>query len=124
MVGGVNTNVRHLDRVFHVQTEATTLPRPQITTLLFDEGTILHAQRTDWSGEEEEGTSLRHRMEAQHREFIDALKAGAFNRALGIEPEGTGTPLDADRVAVTQFGEGVIGTSRLDELVLAQLASN
>lgn len=123
MVGGVNTNVRHLNRVLHVQTESTTRPRPQITTLLFEEGTILHAQRTDWSGEGE-GTSLRHRMEAQHREFIGALKVGAFDRELGIEPEEAETPLDAGRVAVTRFGEGVIGTSRLDELVLAQLASN
>jgi hypothetical protein len=122
MVGGFNTNVRHLNRVLHVQTESTTRPRPQITTLLFEEGTILHAQRTDWSGEEE-GTSLRQRMEAQHREFIGALRAGALDRELGLEGEGPENPGDTGRVAVTRFGEGVIGTARLDELVLAQLAS-
>jgi hypothetical protein len=83
---------------------------------------ILHAQRTDWSGEEE-GTSLREQMEAQHREFIGALKAGALDRELGLEPAEDATPLVDGPVAVTRFGEGVIGTARLDELVLAQLAS-
>jgi hypothetical protein len=62
-------------------------------------------------------------MEAQHREFIGALREGAFDRELGLEGEGSESSWDTGRVAVTRFGEGVIGTARLDELVLAQLAS-
>ncbi|MEE8558049.1 MAG: hypothetical protein V3T14_09210 [Myxococcota bacterium] len=121
MVGGFNSNVRHRGRAFHVQTEATTRPRPQITTLLFEGGTILDSHRTDFD-EQEEGTALRKRMEGQHREMLVALSAGKMDEKLGLGGERT-----ADRGENSEgprrFGEGVIGPSRLDELVLAQLAS-
>jgi hypothetical protein len=121
MVGGFNTNVRHHGRILHVQTEATSRPRSQITTLLFEGGTILNAHRTDLSGEEE-GPALRNRMEAQHREFIGSLKAGELDLQLGLGSPGS-TSGRRDREPLRRFGDGVISSSRLDELVLAQLTS-
>ena len=121
MVGGFNSNVRRRGRAFHVQTEATSRPRPQITTLLFEGGTILHSQKTDFE-EEEEGTALRKRMEGQHRGMLVALSAGTMDEQLGLggeRPADRGENSEGPR----RFGEGVIGPSRLDELVLAQLAS-
>ena len=123
MVGGFNTNVGRQSRVFHVQTESTTRPRPQITTLLFEEGTILHVHRTDWTGQEE-GVSLRQRMEAQHSEVISSLKSGALDRELGLQPESPDRSSEERHPAPRRFGDGVIGKGRLDELVLAHLASS
>ena len=120
MVGGFNSNVRHRGRGFHVQTEARSRPKPQITSLLFEGGTILHSQKTDF--DEEEETALRKRMEDQHREMLRALSAGKLDELLGLggeRPAERGESSEGPR----RFGEGVIGPSRLDELVLAQLAS-
>jgi hypothetical protein len=93
-----------------------------VTTLLFEEGTILHVHRTDWTGQEE-GVSLRERMEAQHSELIASLKSGALDQELGLRAEGPDPGSDESPRAPRRFGDGVIGTGRLDELVLAQLAS-
>ncbi len=121
MAGGFNTNVRHRGRIFHVQTEQTKRPRPQVTTLLFEGGTILHSVRTDLTGDVEAG-SLEQRMQAQHQEFIGCLGVGDFDRQVGLkagESEGaTGSP-----TVLRGFGDGVITGVRLDELVLTHLAS-
>lgn len=120
MVGGFNTDVRHRGRVLHVQTEVTSRPRRQITTLLFEGGTILHTH-TGALQPSEQGEALRERMEAQHVDFIESLQAGSLDRQLGLESEEP-TPGREER-PIGQFGEGVIGSSRLDEIVLAHLSS-
>lgn len=122
MVGGFNTDVRHQGRVFHVQTEVTSRPHRQISTLLFEGGTILHTHRVAVSGKEE-GEALQARMETQHRQFIDSLKGGSFDGQLGLERTDTDRRASARNGSIREFGEGVIGTGRLDEIVLAHLGA-
>jgi hypothetical protein len=62
-------------------------------------------------------------MEAQHGEIIASLKSGALDQHLGLKPEAPGASSEEGPKAPRRFGDGVIGGSRLDELVLAQLAS-
>ena len=121
MVGGFNTDVRHQDRVLHVQTEVTSRPRRQITTLLFEGGTILHTLKTKLTGKED-GEALRTRMETQHREFIETLKEGSFDAEVGLGREGPEPAAQGGR-GLRYFGDGVIGGGRLDEIVLAHLTS-
>jgi hypothetical protein len=97
-------------------------PRSQITTLLFEGGSVLHSHRTDLEGNEE-GASLRQRMDAQHKEFIGSLKAGELDHQLGFD-SGRSSSGRREGGPLQQFGDGVIGTARLDELVLSQLASS
>ena len=119
MVGGFNTDVQHQGRVLHVQTEVTSRPNKQITTLLFEGGTILHTQKTKLTGKEENDV-LRGQMEAQHCEFIESLRSGTFDCHLGLEPD---EPTGGKQASLEQFGDGVIGAGRLDEIVLAHLTS-
>ena len=122
MAGGFNTNVRHHGRVFHVQTEKTRRPRPQVTTLLFEGGTILHSVRTELTGEVEPAR-LRKRMESQHQEFIGCLSAGDFDRYIGVKAGGAKERASGAEALLRGFGDGVITGVRLDELVLTHLAS-
>ncbi len=122
MAGGFNTNVRHHGRVFHVQTEQTRRPRPQVTTLLFEGGTILHSVRTELTGDVEVGP-LEKRMQAQHQEFIGRLSEGDFDRQVGVKPGESPEGATPSPTALRGFGDGVITEVRLDELVLTQLAS-
>ena len=122
MAGGFNTNVRHHGRVFHVQTEQTRRPRPQVTTLLFEGGTILHSVRTELTGDVGVGP-LEKRMQAQHQEFIGRLSEGDFDRQVGVKPGESPEGATPSPTALRGFGDGVITEVRLDELVLTQFAS-
>ena len=122
MAGGFNTNVRHHGRVFHVQTEQTKRPCPQVTTLLFEGGTILHSVRTQLTGDVEVGP-LEKRMQAQHQEFIGCLSAGDFDRQIGVKPGESKEGASGTATVLRGFGDGVITGVRLDELVLTHLAA-
>jgi hypothetical protein len=80
---GFNNNVRHRDRMFHIQTEDSGVLRPHINTHLFvDGGRIIKSMRTDYSAEL--GTSdlhgvVRSLMKKQHKAMFLALRGGTFD---------------------------------------------
>ena len=83
MITGYNTDVRHGNRVFHVQTEDKGVANPKIETLIYVGGEILDNYRSSYDdllanpplGE----TAIQGRMDEQHRAVIRDIKNGKYD---------------------------------------------
>ncbi len=83
MITGYNTDVRHGNRLFHVQTEDKGLSNPKIETLIYVGGEILDNYRSTYDdllaappvGE----TAIQTRMDEQHRAVIRDIKNGKYD---------------------------------------------
>ena len=79
MITGFNHNVKHRDRVFHVQTEDNGERTPLIFTHLFDGGDILATRKIDYHaivGKPDFEKQVRRMMEDQHKAVLKALMRG------------------------------------------------
>ena len=79
MLTGLNTDVAHQGKVYHVQTEDGGLSNPTVITLLYQGGAILAKQKTSYAEilkAQNLKAILRGLMEEQHRQMIEDLKAG------------------------------------------------
>ena len=84
MITGYNTDVRHGNRVYHVQTEDKGLTNPKIETLIYVGGEILDNYRSSYEdllaappvGE----TAIQSRMDEQHRAVIRDIKNGKYDQ--------------------------------------------
>lgn len=83
MITGYNTDVRHGNRVFHVQTEDKGLSNPKIETLIYVGGEILDSYRSSY--EDLTGAppvaeaTIQTRMDEQHRAVIRDIKNGKYD---------------------------------------------
>ncbi len=83
MITGYNTDVRHGNRVFHVQTEDKGLANPKIETLIYVGGEILDNYRASY--EDLLATTvisepiIQERMDEQHRAVIRDIKNGKYD---------------------------------------------
>ena len=83
MITGYNTDVRHGNRVFHVQTEDKGLANPKIETLIYVGGEILDNYRSSY--EDLLATTvisepiIQERMDEQHRAVIRDIKNGKYD---------------------------------------------
>ena len=101
---GYNTNVKHDEKLFHIQTEDSGVEHPHIITHLFTEGTILATKKTsykDFLGRESWEDEVRQLMKDQHKSMFVELRDGAHDviaaRILGV-PVGDASPEDYDRL--------------------------
>lgn len=91
---GYNNNVRHKNRVFHIQTEDSGVKHPHIITHLFmDGGRILKSVKKSYAehiGETNMADTVRQLMKDQHKAMFIALRDGQFDplidSALGNAP--------------------------------------
>jgi hypothetical protein len=93
VITGYNTDVRHNDVVYHVQTEDKGLSNPYIESLLYVGGQILANKRTSYAEILAEGKGERAilaLMDHQHRTMIAAIRAAKFEKKLAAL---RGTPL-------------------------------
>ncbi len=85
MITGANTNIRHRDVIFHVQTEDSGRANPHIISHLYHGGTILASEKTQYgekldSVEEDDIEGMvRGLIESQHKEMLRRLKRGEFD---------------------------------------------
>lgn len=83
MITGYNTDVRHGNRVFHVQTEDKGIGNPKVETLIYVGGEILDSYRSSYEdliatgGLKEE--VLQGRMDEQHKAIIRDIKNGKYD---------------------------------------------
>ena len=85
MITGYNTDVRHHDVVFHVQTEDKGTDNPFIESLVYVGGQVLAAKRASYANLLANGTqdkAVVELMERQHRTVIAAIKNGRFDEKL------------------------------------------
>ncbi len=91
---GYNNNVRHKNRVFHIQTEDSGVKHPHIITHLFmDGGRILKSVKTSYAehlGEEGMSETVKQMMKAQHKAMFIALRDGQFDQL--VDPTGAPVP--------------------------------
>ena len=83
MITGYNTDVRHGNRVFHVQTEDKGVTNPKIETLIYVGGEILDNYRSSYedllSSPPVSDTAIQSRMDEQHRAVIRDIKNGKYD---------------------------------------------
>lgn len=99
---GFNTNFRHRDVVFHVQTEDSGRANPHVITHLFHGGNIIASVKSDYSGLLAEGdleSAVRKMMESQHKAMLKQLSRGEFDRAI------------RERLGAAVFGESTASDS-------------
>ncbi|HEY2737657.1 MAG TPA: hypothetical protein VGK45_04580, partial [Thermoanaerobaculia bacterium] len=84
MITGYNTDVRHNEVVFHVQTEDKGTANPYIESLIYVGGQVLASKRASYAellaeGKEKDILGL---MDHQHRTMIAAIRHGKFDARL------------------------------------------
>lgn len=87
MIAGYNTDVRHADVVFHVQTEDKGTANPFIESLVYVGGRVLAAKRASYAGLLAEGKgsdAISDLMDGQHRTVIAAIRQGKFDDKLHL----------------------------------------
>ena len=83
MITGYNTDVRHGNRIFHVQTEDKGVTNPRIETLIYVGGEILDSFRSSYEDllamPPLAESVVQGRMDEQHRAIIRDIKNGKYD---------------------------------------------
>jgi hypothetical protein len=101
-VVGFNHNVKHGQRVYHVQTEDSGLPHAHFITHLFLGGNVVATQKSSYAGragEADLAKLVRGMMEEQHKGMLRRLVAGEFRDT-------------AERLSAPHYEPGVLATGQ------------
>jgi len=144
MISGFNTDIRHGDIVFHVQTEDKGTSNPFIESLVYVGGQVLAAKRASYAKllEEGQGTkAISEMMETQHRTVLASIRQGKLDKKVealpgkaahgtgghgtgghGTEGHGTGPVpvVQDDLLSSTRITEG---DRTLDQVILEYLTN-
>jgi hypothetical protein len=125
VITGFNTDIKHNDKVYHIQTEDKGLQNPYIESLVYVGGEILASKKTSYAEQAKGGVDekwIGSLMEQQHRTMIAAIKRGRFD-----------TPADATKLSarpgagktieVSHDDVDVDGDKTLDQVIIDYLAS-
>ena len=84
MITGFNTDVKHSDRVYHVQTEDRGIANPVVESLVYVGGEILLSKKSPYqdliAGDRVDEKALREMMDLQHRRVIEAVRRGRLDK--------------------------------------------
>ncbi|HYO77203.1 MAG TPA: hypothetical protein VE010_12125 [Thermoanaerobaculia bacterium] len=83
MITGFNTDIKHNEKVYHVQTEDKGVGNPYIESLVYVGGEILASKKTSYAEQLKNGIDdkwIGGLMEQQHRTMIAAIKRGRFDQ--------------------------------------------
>lgn len=144
MISGFNTDVRHGERTFHVQTEDKGLSNPLIESLVYVGGQVLAAKRTSYAKLLEEGKGskeISQLMETQHRTMLVSIRQGKLDSkaeallgkhdtAVGEIPGVTPPTAEPETPPSPEAFEDLLGVTRaaepertLDQVILDYLTS-
>lgn len=135
MITGFNTDIKHNEKVYHVQTEDKGVANPYIETLVYVGGEILASKKTSYAEQLKTGVDdkwIGGLMEQQHRTMIAAIKRGRFDQP--ADSTRTGPREALPTLAQPQPDPGVVfddnGTpatlneeKTLDQVIIDYLAS-
>jgi hypothetical protein len=127
VITGFNTDIKHNDKVYHIQTEDKGASYPYIESLVYVGGEILASKKTqygDQTGITEQ--TIAELMEKQHRTMIAAIKKGRFDSLLtGGAPKvaAEGKTLAATPTPAPPTLEAPIEEKSLDQVILDYLAA-
>jgi len=83
VITGFNTDIKHNEKVYHVQTEDKGVGNPYIESLVYVGGEILASKKTSYAEQLKTGVDdkwIGGLMEQQHRTMIAAIKRGRFDQ--------------------------------------------
>jgi hypothetical protein len=125
VITGFNTDIKHNEKVYHIQTEDKGLQNPYIESLVYVGGEILASKKTSYA--EQAGAGVDEKwigslMEQQHRTMIAAIKRGRFDVD---STKSTARPTMSQPVPVAAEARPmVIDEDRtLDQVIIDYLAS-
>ena len=133
MITGFNTDIKHGDKVYHIQTEDKGLANPYIESLVYVGGEILASKKTSYAEQIKGGGAdekwIGGLMEQQHRTMIAAIKRGRFDGP--AEATKSTTPaVTTSRTLSQQMpaeseapATGVAEEKTLDQVIIDYLAS-
>jgi len=139
VITGFNTDIKHGDRVFHVQTEDKGEDNPFVESLVYVGGEIIASKKTPYGDSIRNGggtAAVQQMMESQHRKMIAAVQRGRFDTGTGtaqkplkddsfeavLSPPSSGAiDIPAGAVVVDRAPRGDEKT--LDQVILDYLAS-
>lgn len=120
MITGFNTDIKHNDKVYHIQTEDKGLANPYIESLIYVGGEILASKKTSYAEQAKTGVDekwIGSLMEQQHRTMIAAIKRGRFDGPAAEQTKTTTGKLPAVTLAKPADDK------TLDQVILDYLAS-
>ena len=129
MITGYNTDVRHNNRVFHIQTEDKGEGTPEIESLVYVGGEILAAQKTSYADLVKSGRddrAVQEMLERQHRTMIAAIQRGRFDGPDGSvrAPEGMAVSgAEGPAAGPGPAEQATAGDRTLDQVILEYLAA-
>ncbi len=120
MLSGINTDVEHGGKMYHVQTEDGGQHNPVIVTHLFAGGAILSSKKVSYADVIKAGPNpevVREMMKAQHQGMIKSLTAGQFGGGAAPSAAAPAAPPVPPPPTMPR------GRRTLDEVIDEQLAS-
>ena len=134
MITGFNTDIKHNEKVYHIQTEDKGLQNPYIESLVYVGGEILASKKTSYAEQLKGGGAdekwIGGLMEQQHRTMIAAIKRGRFDgpaestkaaATAGAPPRST--PTLAQPHPGEEGATAVAEEKTLDQVIIDYLAS-
>jgi hypothetical protein len=134
VITGFNTDIKHNEKVYHIQTEDKGLQNPYIESLVYVGGEILASKKTSYAEQARIGVDekwIGNLMEQQHRTMIAAIKRGRFDAPAdatksGILRPSTPTvsqPAPPNGAAAAPAAATVDAEKTLDQVIIDYLAS-
>jgi hypothetical protein len=137
VITGFNTDIKHNEKVYHVQTEDKGVGNPYIESLVYVGGEILASKKTSYAEQLKTGIDekwIGGLMEQQHRTMIAAIKRGRFDAPAdttkNVQRPGSAPTLAGDASAILDAavdpatGPMVINEEKtLDQVIIDYLAS-
>jgi hypothetical protein len=126
VITGFNTDIKHNEKVYHIQTEDKGLQNPYIESLVYVGGEILASKKTSYA--EQAGAGVDEKwigglMEQQHRTMIAAIKRGRFDVTADVTKV-TSRPTLSQPIPVADPSPLAIDEERtLDQVIIDYLAS-
>jgi hypothetical protein len=130
VITGFNTDIKHNEKVYHIQTEDKGLQNPYIESLVYVGGEILASKKTSYA--EQAGAGVDEKwigslMEQQHRTMIAAIKRGRFDATTDAKSTAHPTmsqPLTVPPPAAVEPAPLAIDEEKtLDQVIIDYLAS-
>ncbi len=132
MITGFNTDIKHGEKVYHIQTEDKGLQNPYIESLVYVGGEILASKKTSYAEQLKTGVDekwIGGLMEQQHRTMIAAIKRGRFDQPAdstkAAVPRPAGDTLSDMPAPAVRLQDGTDGAEEktLDQVIIDYLAS-
>ncbi|HET8797426.1 MAG TPA: hypothetical protein VFO89_07055 [Thermoanaerobaculia bacterium] len=134
MITGFNTDIKHNEKVYHVQTEDKGVGNPYIESLVYVGGEILASKKTSYAEQLKAGGIddkwIGGLMEQQHRTMIAAIKRGRFDAPADVTKSTPKSTLAEGELAVDEAGKEtrsapleIDDEKTLDQVIIDYLAS-